>query len=92
MTENMYRTIWEQTEKAVKYLHKKGCFTLCNSIPSGFGEAHFLAYDVSDADEKAQAHVHKSYPLAKINFVDRATVVYGQLERDISFANYRMSL
>lgn len=92
MTENMYRTTWEQTEKAVKYLHKKGCFTLCNSIPSGFGEAHLLAYDVSDADEKAQAHVHKSYPLAKINFVDRADVVYDQLERDIAFAEYRMSL
>ena len=92
MTENMYRTIWEQTEKAVKYLHKKGCMTLCSSVPSGFGDAHILTYDVSDADETAQAHIRKSYPMAKINFVDRATVVSGQLERDISFANYRMSL
>ena len=92
MTENMYRTIWEQTEKAVKYLHKKGCMTLCNSIPSGFGEANILTYDVSDADAKTQAHVRKSYPMAKINFVDRAAVVYGQLGRDIAFAEYRMSL
>ena len=92
MTENMYRTIWEQTEKAVKYLHKKECMTLCNSVPSGFGEAHFLTYEVSNADAKAQAHVRKSYPLAKVNFVDRATVVYGQLKRDIAFAEYRMSL
>ena len=92
MTENMYRTTWEQTEKAVKYLHKKGCMTLCNSVPSGFGEAHFLICDVSDANEKVQVHVHKSYPLAKINFVGRAAVVYGQLERDIAFAQYRMSL
>lgn len=92
MTEIMYRTIWEQTEKAVKYLHKKGCMTLCNPVPSGWGEAHLLAYNVSDADKKAQAHVRKSYPLAKINFVDRAAVVYGQLERDIAFAEYRMSL
>lgn len=92
MSEKEYREIWAQTEKAVRYLHKKGCFTLCNSVPSGFGMAHFLVYDVSDADEKAQNHVCKSYPLAKINFVDRATVVYGQLERDIALANYRMSL
>lgn len=92
MNENMYRTIREQTEKAVKYLHKKGCMTLCNSIPSGFSEAHFLVYNVSDADKKMQAHVHKLCPMAKINFVDRATVVYGQLKRDIAFAEYRMSL
>lgn len=92
VTETMYRTIWAQTEKAVRYLHKKGCMTLCDSIPSGYGEAHFLAYNVSDADKKAQTHVRKSYPYAKINFVDRATVVYGQLERDIAFADYRMSL
>lgn len=92
MTENEYRTIWEQTEKAIKYLHKKGCMTLCDPVSSGFGEALLLVYNVSDADEKAKAHVAKTYPLAKVNFVERAAVVYGQLQRDIAFAEYRMTL
>lgn len=92
MTELEYKTIWFDTQKAIKYLHKKGCFSLCDSFPSGFGEAHFLSYKVSDADEKAQKHIKTKYPNALISFVDRATVVYGQLERDMAFAEYRMSL
>lgn len=91
MNENMRRTIWEQTEKAVKYLHKKGCMTLCHWYPSA-EEPQYLFYQVSDADEKAKAHISKTYPLAKVVFVDRAIIVYGQLKRDIAFANYRMSL
>lgn len=92
MNENMYRIICNDTEKAIRYLHKKGCMSLCESIPSGYGEAHFLIYQVSDSDEKMRSHIAKSYPNAKVEFVDRKTVVYGRLERDIAFAEYRMSL
>lgn len=74
MTENEYRTIWEQTEKAVKYLHKKGCMTLCDPVSSGFGEALLLVYNVSDADEKAKAHGFTISALPK-NFLKNLKIV-----------------
>ena len=92
MSETEYRSTWEQTAKAVKYLHGKGCFVLADSIPSGYGEAHFLKYRVSDASDKMRKHVAKAYPAALIEYVSREEVVYGKLERDIALAEYRLSL
>lgn len=92
MTESMYRAIWVDTNKAMQYLYKKGCCSICTSVPSGFGKAHLLTYKVSDTDEKMQNHVRKKYPNAAIEFVDRDTVVQEQLTRDIAFAEYRKTL
>lgn len=92
MTETQYKVIWDDTAKAVKYLTKKGCFILCDAVPSGFGVAMLHKYKVSDTDEKMRKHISKTYPNAMIEYVDRATVVYGQLERQIALAEYRMSL
>ena len=92
MEEKEYRKIWNDTDKAINYLHNKGCMTLCSSVPSGYGIAHLLSYKVSDASDLAKKHVSKAYPQARIEYVDRDEVVYGELERQIAFANYRMSL
>lgn len=92
MTEKEYRQIWTETHKAAEYLRKKGCMSIADSIPSGYGEALLIKFRFSDADEKMKKHVSKTYPRALIEYVDRATVVYGELERQRAFAEYRMSL
>lgn len=92
MDEREYRQIWTETEKAANYLCKKGCMHLSDSIPSGFGEARFIKYMFSDVDEKMKKHVEKVYPHALIEYVGRATVVYGELERQKAFAEYRMGI
>lgn len=92
MDEKTYRQIWSETHKAAEYLRKKGCMHLTDSIPSGYGEAHLLKFRFSDVSDKMRKHVSKAYPNALIEYVDRATVVYGELERQKAFAEYRMTL
>lgn len=70
MTEKEYREIWKETEKAMKYIIKKNLPFVCNSIPSGYGVTHLLSYDVANFDQRAIAHVKKTYPLAMVNFTD----------------------
>lgn len=41
MTEKMYRIVWTDTIKAIKYLHKKGCFIVSDSIPANCTEPGF---------------------------------------------------
>ena len=91
MTESEYKMIWDDTQKAMKYLHKKGCISLCDSIPTTMGKAELLCYRVAGADEKAKAHVAKKYHNALIHYVERFVVAYGQLERDFNLAQYRMN-
>lgn len=91
MTEKMYRIIWTDTDKAMKYLHKKGCFFFSNSIPAnctepGFEKAVLDTYQVSDTTEKMRKHVEKIYPHAMIEYVDRETVVNERMHRAIAFA------
>lgn len=92
MNEKEYRQIWEQTHKAAAYLNKKGCFSLTETVPSGFGEALLIKYLFSDVSESMKKHVSKAYPLALVEYVDRETVVYGELERQKAFAEYRMNI
>lgn len=70
MTEKEYRTVWEETEKAIKYICKKNLPFVCNSVPSGYGVAHLLSYDVANFNQKAIDHVKKTYPLAMVNFTN----------------------
>lgn len=93
MTEKMYRIIWTDTEKAKKYLHKKGCYIISDSIPAnciepGFEKAILDSYRVSDTTEKMRKHVAKTYPNAMIEYVDRETVVNERMKRAIAFAEY----
>lgn len=92
MDEKTYREIWDQTHKAANYLIKKGRMYLTDSVKSGFGVALLTKFSFSDVDEKMKKHVAKTYPRALIEYVDRATVVYGELERQRQFAEYRMNL
>ena len=93
MTEKMYRIIWTDTDKAMKYLHKKGCYIISDSIPAnciepGFEKAMILTYQVSDTTEKMRKHIAKTYPNAMIEYVDRETVVNERMNRAIAFAEY----
>ena len=93
MTEKMYRIIWIDTDKAMKYLHKKGCYIISDSIPAnciepGFEKARLTTYQVSDTTEKMRKHVAKTYPNAMIEYVDRETVVNERMNRAIAFAEY----
>lgn len=92
MNEKEYRQTWEHTQKAANYLRKKGRMYLTESVKSGFGAALLIKYMFSDVDESMKKHVSKAYPLALVEYVDRATVVYGELERQKAFAEYRMSI
>lgn len=93
MTEKMYRIIWTDTVKAMKYLHKKGCFSVSDSIPAnctepGLEKAVLDIYQVSDTTEKMRKHVAKTYPNAMIEYVDRETVADELMHRAIAFAEY----
>lgn len=92
MDEKTYREIWDETHKAARYLIRKGCMYITDPVKSGFGVALLTKFRFSDADEKMKNHVAKAYPRALIEYVDRATVVYGELERQRQFAEYRMTL
>lgn len=94
MTELMYKKIYDDTEKAIKYLHKKGCFFICDSIPSGYDKAKFSIYKVSDVNEKMKKHIEKQYPLSvgMIEYTSREEIVSLQLERNIAFYRYRINL
>ena len=69
MTKEQYKTIWEQTRKAMDYLRRKNVLVYMDSTPSGYGVAVFEVVYASDSDVNTMAHVRARYPLAKIVFI-----------------------
>lgn len=78
-----HKAIWMQTEKAINYLRRKGCGYYTETVETDFGMM-LLKYSVCGADEKAKAHVAKTYPLALISYVceDSVKEEYGRRDAD----------
>lgn len=85
MTIEKYHSIRTDTEKAARYLLKKGVAYNTVSVPSGCGEFHFIRWTVAGASAAAQAHVKKAYPEAIIVFSDPATVESMEAEKETAF-------
>lgn len=69
MIKEQYKTICEQTRKAMDYMRRKNVPMYMDSTPSGYGVAVFEVAYASNADVNAMAHVRGRYPLAKVVFI-----------------------
>lgn len=66
------------TQKALKYIRRKGFLYICDWI--AFGDKYFVHVLVSCDDEKSREHIMKQYPNASISFASREGV---QAEHDM---------
>lgn len=87
-----YRTAWNQTQSAEKYLRRKGLAIYYDSVPSGYGDAMQIVLYATDSDSKAIDHVRKTYPQALVVFVPAKQVFAMQAHKETALDAYLAKL
>ena len=89
MTMEKYNEIWSITDKAFKYLYKKGNRGYYStSIENACGTYCLIKYCFANVTESQKRHVAKVYPNALIVYTDKTAVDVEEEKRTMAFAKY----
>ena len=74
INKSTYDAIWTHTDKAIRYLQRRGCDFVVFAVEGEDDCGNILGYKVSGYSPDMMDHVHKTYPQALVEFTAQQDV------------------